>query len=149
MKKFLATLAALSFALPVFANTPDPPPVGEAFAPATVRTTRAPVGHTHTCYPCNETWDHMANAEHNCTVCGREVLAQDATPRRVTVYQSAPQATARQWIEIGGVFYPQTSPVLAPQFVPTYALPMSGCANGSCDTLPARPRAGLLNRLRR
>jgi hypothetical protein len=31
---------------------------------------RNPVGHTHTCTSCGETWDHTANPTHTCTNCG-------------------------------------------------------------------------------
>lgn len=51
---------------------------------------RAAVGHTHTCSACGETWDHAANAGHECLNCKANGIVsvqtwQDRVSRPVTV----------------------------------------------------------------
>jgi hypothetical protein len=78
-------------------------------------TTRAAVGHTHTCRN-GHTWDHSENPTHNCRICGAFQNVQDRTPRPVTVtraVQSAPPVIRAAPVTIR---LPQTS----------------GCANGNC-----------------
>ncbi len=58
-----------------------------AYVTRTVTTTRAPVGHTHTCVN-GHTWDHQANAGHRCLLCGVTQLVQDRFSRPVTVVQA-------------------------------------------------------------
>jgi hypothetical protein len=45
---------------------------------------RAPVGHTHTCAN-GHTWDHSVTAGHDCPTCGLPQYVQDTAPKRVTV----------------------------------------------------------------
>jgi uncharacterized protein (DUF983 family) len=52
---------------------------------ASTLSSRAPVGHTHTCPRCGTTWDHQSNAGHNCPNCGAAQYVQDSFPRAVTV----------------------------------------------------------------
>lgn len=83
---------------------------------------RQPVGHTHTCNTCGTTWDHQANAGHNCPNCGRQQLIQDRSPRIVTVRHAQPLPQGQPTI--------QQSPVTAIQRSVNRAT--AGCPNGNC-----------------
>lgn len=99
-------------------------------------TTRAPVGHTHTCAN-GHTWDHSANATHTCQFCGLSQYIQDPVARPVTVKAAA-------------VATPTTEPLQAVFPHQTYALPgatAGGCANGNCPA-PQQSRPALFLRLR-
>lgn len=77
-------------------------------------TTRAPIGHTHTCAN-GHTWDHTANPSYTCQFCGLSQYVQDSVPRPVTVEVANPSAAAP---------------------LQTYTLPSAssgGCANGQCS----------------
>lgn len=49
-------------------------------------TLRSPVGHTHTCPKCGNTWDHKENPGHHCYICRTPQYLQDLRPRQVRVY---------------------------------------------------------------
>lgn len=85
-------------------------------------TTRAPVGHTHTCPRCGTTWDHQANPGHNCPNCGTAVYVQDRVPRPVTIRVATVSAA------------PAPVPTTVYQLPPGFSA-AGGCANGSCSAV--------------
>lgn len=95
-------------------------PVAQAVS-QTVTSWRSPVGHTHTCPRCGDTWDHAKNTGHTCQECGAQQFTQDRSPRMVPV-------------KVRSVAVPvQSAPAV------TYTLPgsSSGCVGGNCP-LPRR-----------
>lgn len=98
-----------------------------AFRTQTVITTRAPVGHTHTCAN-GHVWDHTSNPGHVCQFCGAVQTVQDRSPRPVTVVRTvqvqaeapAPQTRVPARAAQPAVF------VVAPRGA-------ANCANGSCQ----------------
>lgn len=97
-------------------------------------TTRAPVGHTHTCARCGTTWDHASNAGHTCPNCGASQYVQDRFARPVTVKTVSVKAepvkvqqtvkTQQTVRELPVIFQSLGSSVSA-----------GGCANGQCSTV--------------
>lgn len=88
--------------------------------PVTSVTLRNPLGHTHTCPNCGDTWDHSKNPTHVCQICGVSVYVVDSPSRMVQVRngQSAPV---------------QSVPVQQATYsVQTYSI--GGCSNGQCDS---------------
>lgn len=95
-----------------------------AFASQMVTSWRQPIGHTHTCPRCGDTWDHAKNTGHTCQECGAYQATQDRVPRLVPV---------KSFVRV------YTAPVQAAP-VYTYTLPTSavpGCVGGNCP-LPRR-----------
>lgn len=76
---------------------------------------RNPIGHTHTCPRCGDTWDHNKNPTHTCQRCGASQFTIDTPSRMVQVYG----------VSTGGV------PL-------QYTLPRStsGCGPGGCPSQP-------------
>lgn len=104
----------------------------------TVTTTRAPIGHTHTCAN-GHTWDHQANPTHTCKICGLSQFTIDSRPRMVTELKSVPVTQNVQSVS--------TSQPVQPAYQPQYTLgtgvsSSSPCANGNCPTSygTSRPR---------
>lgn len=102
-------------------------PVRPATASVSLATTswRYPVGHTHTCPRCGETWDHQKNTGHTCQNCGAHQAVQDAVPRMVQVHAPAAAYPAAVY---HAPAYRYTIPA---------AVPVSGCVGGNCP-LPGR-----------
>jgi hypothetical protein len=126
-------------------GAPNPPPQPAVLQYATVTkadvaktaTTRAPIGHTHTCAN-GHTWDHAANPTHTCQFCGLNQFVVDTRPRAVTV-TAAP--IVKQSLPVRAVSYDhewdyKTPPLLQSLYSSVSA---GGCANGQCAT-PSRGR---------
>jgi len=61
---------------------------------------RNPIGHTHTCTSCGESWDHTANSTHKCKNCGGHPpispyggYEADAIPKMIRTQSVARQQT--------------------------------------------------------
>lgn len=90
---------------------------------------RKPVGHTHTCTTCGDTWDHDANSSHTCLKCGGHPPVSrgggylaDPSPRMIKVER------------IEQVIQPTTSSASSV----VYSIPgisSANCANGQCSTI--------------
>lgn len=92
-----------------------------AASPAPVLTTRAAVGHTHTCSK-GHTWDHsMDGGSHQCPFCKESQFVQDAPGRRV-VYSNG----GTSWAEVSS----------------------AGCTGSGCSTGFTVQRRGIFGRPR-
>ncbi len=111
-------------------NLPGWGVVAKTATTRTVTTTRAPVGHTHTCRN-GHTWDHQENPTHTCRFCGLSQAVQDRFARPVTIIRTE---RVPQPLPVG----PELRPTQAVQY-PTGAQviqrmmqPSSNCPNGQC-----------------
>ncbi len=96
--------------------------------------TRAPIGHTHTCAN-GHTWDHSVTDSHNCPVagCGLFQNYQDAVPRMVNIggYWSADQKGSPYQVTFDHSLYPGYGSAQG-----------GGCANSSCGISSPPQRSG-------
>lgn len=100
---------------------------------------RQPVGHTHTCVRCGDTWDHSKNPTHTCQRCGSSQYHIDQSRRMVQTYslETVPMEVSTPVVRIG--FPVANLPIVTvPQSVPTirYTLPLQsgGCVGGNCPS---------------
>jgi hypothetical protein len=111
-------------------NLPGWGVVKQSLTTRTVITTRAPVGHTHTCAR-GHTWDHSENPTHNCRFCGLFQNVQDRTPRAVTIIRTE---RIPQPLPVGPELRP-TQAVQYPtgtQIIQQMMRSNSNCPNGQC-----------------
>lgn len=102
-------------------------------------TYRQPVGHTHTCVRCGDTWDHSKNPTHTCQQCGSSQYHIDQSRRMVQTYslETVPMEVSTPVIRVS--FPAANLPIVTvPQSVPTirYTLPLQsgGCVGGNCPS---------------
>ncbi len=67
----------------------------------TVISYRQPIGHTHTCPNCGDTWDHTKNPTHNCQKCGTPQYVVDSIPKMVPINKPIQQIYPQQF-QFGG-----------------------------------------------
>lgn len=96
--------------------------------------TRAPVGHTHTCKN-GHTWDHQLSTSHNCPYCGAFQNVQDRTPRPVTIKVAA--ASSFQATPDTAMTAPTITVTPQRTVIQELTLP-SNCANGQCQNPSVR-----------
>lgn len=108
---------------------------------------RRPVGHTHTCTSCGNTWDHKTNPTHTCSECGgHPPIARgggylaDPAPRMVRVRSLMPPT--EKMVEVTEKFK-VVNRVPLPSQVQSVAISSilfpgasaGNCANGNCSTI--------------
>lgn len=161
--RFWLAMIAMGFGcFAMAAYVPDPPPVApdltetvEDWADLGTVSSRAPIGHTHTCAN-GHTWDHQANAGHTCQTCGLSQYVQDRTPRRVTIVNrqrvlrlnrpnvEVPDPPSVQGFTKAAPFAPPPVAFVQPEqrvalpvtyAAPVYSYSVGGCnsATGSCN----------------
>lgn len=111
----------------------------------TTYSTRAPVGHTHTCTSCGKSWDHQLTKSHDCPFCGGHPpvargggYLADPVARPVTVMSKTSPPAVMAHSSTSSVVTSRASPApvtyQTPVVFQSFRQAGGNCANGQCSS---------------